>query len=94
MNNVLTFSSKKQFYIRFPLGLVLILIFGVCPILISAVGAELSEMITGQICHEANCFWGGIFWYSFFTIPLALIFLMIWLINGFLTMLKFNKLIS
>lgn len=91
MNNGIIFKSKRQLYIRLPVGILMLLLFALFPILASAIGAELSEWITGEACYEANCFWGGLFWYSFFTIPIAMILFIIYLIIGCLDFYTLKK---
>lgn len=73
--------NKKDLLTRFPLGLVAILILSISPILISMIGANISEAITGEPCHEGNCFWGGIGWLFLITIPVGFIVLVIFLIK-------------
>lgn len=64
-------KSWKHLYIRVPLILLLILTFAVSPILVSVVGAQITEAITNEPCHEGNCFWGAFGWFFVFTMPVA-----------------------
>ncbi len=59
------------------LSYLVLIIIGVSPILISMIGATLSEYFTGEICHEGNCAIAAIFWYAFMTIPLSVLLLII-----------------
>lgn len=85
------FKSKKQFYYLFPLGLLLLFLLAVFPILLSAIAADLSQWATGKTCHEANCFWAGLFWYSFYTIPLAIILSIVYVIIAFVDFLRLKS---
>ncbi|WKN45121.1 hypothetical protein [Tunicatimonas pelagia] len=72
--------SKKDYFIRFPLGLLLIFIIGISPFLIGMIGASIVEYTSGEPCHEGNCYWGALPWLSFFTMPVASLLFIIYLI--------------
>lgn len=74
-------QSKKHLYIRVPILLILILLFAVSPILISIIGAQITEAMTNEPCHEGKCFWGAFGWYFLFTMPIAgLLFILLLII--------------
>lgn len=66
------YNSKKHWW-RLVLGFGLIAFFSISPFIIGIIGAYVTELQTGEVCHEANCFWGAFPWYTFFTIPVALV---------------------
>ena len=63
--------NKKDFFIRLPVGIALIAVIGVSPFIIGFIGTWLTELVTGEPCHEGNCFWGVIPWFFFVSFPLA-----------------------
>jgi len=73
-------KTKKQLFTRIPLGIAIICFIGLGPILIGAVGAKFTEMMTHEPCHEGNCFWGALGWLCMLTIPLALVLFVVFLI--------------
>lgn len=73
-------KSKKHLYIRVPIILFLILLFAISPILISIIGAQITEAMTNQPCHEGNCFWGGFGWLFLLTMPAAGLLFVVFLI--------------
>lgn len=73
-------KSKKHLYSRVPIILILIVIFAISPILISMIGAWMTELITNEPCHEGNCFWGAFGWYFLLTIPIAGVLFIIFII--------------
>lgn len=74
-------KNKKHYFTRFPLWLIAIIIVGVSPFVIGSLGGFLTEIITGEPCHEGNCFWGVIPWFGIFiTLPIGSIVLLIYLI--------------
>lgn len=85
------FNKRKDFFIRFPLALLLIFIFAISPLLISAVGAELTSMWTGEPCHEGNCFWGAFFWLFIYSFMLAALMLLILLAVLVIDLISYRK---
>ncbi len=73
-------KSKKHLYIRVPIILLLILLFAISPVLISVIGAQITEAMTNEPCHEGNCFWGAFGWLVLFTMPIAGVLFIIFLI--------------
>jgi hypothetical protein len=80
-------KEKKDIYVRFPIGVVLI---AHSPMIIAMIRAWFTEMITGTPCHEGNCIWMAFNWLSLITFPFGSIFLIIYLIVG---LVEFFKLI-
>lgn len=64
------YNSKKHWW-RLALGFGLIGFFAFSPFIIGIIGAYISEMRTGEVCHEGNCYWGTLPWLTFFTMPIA-----------------------
>lgn len=86
--------SNKHVYVRIPLLLISLIAFAISPILISMIGALISESISGQPCNEANCIWGAFGWLFMLTFPIAIltaIILMIIVISDILKLDNKNK---
>ncbi len=81
-------KSKKHLYIRVPILLLLIGVFAISPILIGMIGAWITEFMTGQSCHEGNCFWGAFGWLFMFTFPIAGVVLMAFFIIVIIDIIK------
>lgn len=73
-------KSKKHLYTRVPIILFLILLFAISPVLIGMIGAQITEAMTNEPCHEGNCFWGAFGWYFLLTMPIAGILFVLFLI--------------
>ena len=73
-------KSKKHLYIRIPIILLSILLFAISPVLISVIGAQITEAMTNEPCHEGNCFWGAFGWLVLLTMPIAGVLFIIFLI--------------
>lgn len=84
----MVFKNKRDIWIRFPLGMVLIVLFGLSPILVSMLMSNLTELLTGEPCHEGNCIWGGIGWLFLITLPVALILAVVFLIVSIIDIVK------
>ncbi|MFN7117580.1 MAG: hypothetical protein ACK4TA_12330 [Saprospiraceae bacterium] len=67
----LIIKKSSHLYTRVPILFILVGLFAFSPILISIVGANLSEFLTNEPCHEGNCFWGAFGWLFMLTFPLA-----------------------
>lgn len=73
--------SKKHYLTRFPLFLLFIIFIGLSPFIIGFTGAYLTELFTGEPCHEGNCFWMVLPWFGIFiTLPLGGILLLVYFI--------------
>lgn len=73
--------NKRQIYRRFLPCLVGIILISIFPLLVSIIGAYLSELFTGNPCdNEANCAWMAFSWYLLKSIPLGLVLYTILLI--------------
>jgi len=64
-------NKPKSFFDRIPLILILLALFAFSPVLIGFTGTWITEMQTGEPCHEADCYWGAFGWYTFITLPIA-----------------------
>jgi ABC-type multidrug transport system fused ATPase/permease subunit len=73
-------KSKKHLYIRVPIILLSIFLFAISPVFISVIGAQITEAMTNEPCHEGNCFWGAFGWLTFLTMPIAGVLFIIFLI--------------
>lgn len=73
-------QSRRHLYSRVPIILLSILLFAISPILISVIGARITEAMTNEPCHEGNCFWGAFGWLFLLTIPIAKVLFIIFLI--------------
>lgn len=73
-------KEKHHYYTRVPIGLGIIIIFGLSPFILGFSGAWIYELITQEICHEGNCFWGVIPWFGMITIPLGIILMILFFI--------------
>ncbi len=76
----LIIKARKHLYTRVPVILILIGLFALSPIFISMLGAWLTELSTGQPCHEGNCSWGAFGWLFLLTFPLAGIIFVVFII--------------
>ncbi len=76
----LIIENKRHLLTRFPLWLVLIVVFTLSPVIVSSLGAWISELITGEPCHEGNCAWAMMLWFVMVTFPLGGLILLIYLI--------------
>jgi hypothetical protein len=83
--------KRKDLLTRFPLGLVAIFIFSILPILVAMIGANISEAMTGEPCHEGNCFWGGIGWLFLITMPVGFILLVGFIIKCIVDFTRIEK---
>ena len=62
-------NHKKHYLTRLPIGIAIILTIAFSPIIIAMTGAWLTEVNTGQPCHEGNCFWMTLVWFGIVTVP-------------------------
>lgn len=77
----LIIKHKKHLYTRFPLWLFVIVFAAFLPFTVGFTGAYLTELFTGEDCHEGNCFWGALPWLGIFiTLPGGAIALVVYLI--------------
>jgi MFS family permease len=84
-------KNKKDFFIKFPIGLIIIILFGVSPILISMLGAWITELITNEACNEGNSIWGAFGWLFLITIPCAIGLFFLFLIKSLVDIIKILK---
>ena len=64
-------QNNKHYLTRLPLCILVILLVGLGPVIVGMGGAWMSEMITGEPCHEGNCSWGALPWLALITMPVA-----------------------
>lgn len=84
-------KHRKQLLTRFSLWLFLIVILGISPLLIGLTGAYISECLTGEPCHEANCVWMTIPWLTFTSVPISVFVLVIYLLIVGIDIFKLSK---
>lgn len=88
----LIIKNKEHYFKRFIIGIIVIVLFGLLPFIIGSIGATISEISTGEPCHEGNCIWMVIPWIGLVTLPISVILLIIYLIIIILDSIKLNKL--
>ena len=76
----LIIKNKKHYLTRLPIWLLIIIVIGLSPIIVDLVGAGIFERFTGEVCNEGNCFWGALPWLMFYSVPFAIIPLLIYLV--------------
>lgn len=64
-------NHKKHYSTRLPLWLIGIVFVGLSPIIIGLLGAWITEITTGQACHEGNCMWMTLPWLAMLSIPIG-----------------------
>jgi chromate transport protein ChrA len=57
-----------------------VVLVGLSPVIIGLVGVWITEITTGQTCHEGNCTWMALPWFATISIPMGGIGLIILLI--------------
>ena len=87
----LIIKKRRDYLIKFPIWLTLIVFFGLSPFLIGVGIGHIQELITNKPCHEGNCFWGVLPWLCFITIPIAAIGLLAFLIVVIIDSLKLKN---
>jgi hypothetical protein len=73
-------KRKRHYLTRFPIWFVAILFFALSPYLIGVLGSWLTELSTGQPCHEGNCGWMVLPFFTFITLPMGALGLLIFLV--------------
>jgi xanthine/uracil permease len=76
----LIINNRKHLLTRFPLWFALIVIFGLSPLLIGVFGGWITELSTGEPCHEGNCGWMVLPWLTLFTLPIGGVILLVYMI--------------
>jgi peptidoglycan biosynthesis protein MviN/MurJ (putative lipid II flippase) len=84
-------KEKKDIFVRFPIGAVLVILAALSPMIIAMIGAWFTEMITGTPCHEGNCIWMVLPWLCLLTIPGGFVFLIVYLVMGFTEYARIRK---
>ena len=67
----LLITKEKDFFTRIPIALLIIGLMAGAPFIVGLSGAWLTEVITGEPCHEGNCFWMALPWLCMLTFPIA-----------------------
>jgi hypothetical protein len=75
----LIIKNKSHFLTRFPLGLIVIVVIGLFPVILSSIGGWIQEMLTGHPCSEANCAWDMFTWFTMITIPVGGLLMLVYL---------------
>jgi xanthine/uracil permease len=76
----LIINNRKHLLTRFPIWFALIVLFGLFPLLIGVVGGWITELSTGEPCHEGNCGWMVLPWLTLFTLPIGGVLLFVYMI--------------
>lgn len=87
----LIIKENKHYVTRFAVGIVLIVFFAFAPLIIGGIGAWISELSTGESCHEGNCVWMVLPWLLIFTLPLGGIGLIIFFIIVIVDSIQLSK---
>lgn len=76
----LIIQSQHHAAVRILIGLPAIGFLAFSPIIISVIGANISESITGEPCHEGNCFWGAFGWLFLLSMPVAFLLFIVFVL--------------
>lgn len=87
----LIIKNKQHYFTRLPIGIAFIVIIGFLPLIIGIIGANITEWTTGEPCHEGNCFWGTIPWLTFYTVPIAALAMLVYLVIVVIDVTKLRK---
>ena len=69
--------SKRDYWTRLPLTILVIAILAFTPLLVGVAGGWVNEALTNTPCDEGNCSWAVIPWFTFYSAPLGLLLLLI-----------------
>ncbi|MEJ1222931.1 hypothetical protein [Sediminicola sp. 1XM1-17] len=67
-------KEKKHYLTRFPIGLFIIILIGLAPMIIGAIGL----IMTDGFGHGGDNYWMAFHWYVYFTVPVAGILFLIY----------------
>lgn len=88
----LIIRKKKHYLTRFPVWLAIIVFCALSPAIIGLVGGWLTEISTGEPCHEGNCTWMVLPWLTVITLPVGGIILIAYLVIILIDSIKlFNE---
>lgn len=73
-------NNKKHLFTRLPIGLIIIASGAFSPLILGLAGSWITELITGKVCHEGNCFWMALPWLSMITIPISGLLLILFIL--------------
>lgn len=73
-------KKKRQYITRFPVWFFAIIFFALSPYLIGILGSYLTELWTGEPCNESNCGWMVLPFFTFITLPMGVLGLLVFLV--------------
>ncbi|MCH4551189.1 hypothetical protein [Aestuariibaculum lutulentum] len=76
----LIIKRKKHLLTRVPFLTFLIVFIGLAPVIIGLIGAWITELNTGEPCHEGNCSWMMLPWLGMFTIPVGFLLFIVFFV--------------
>ncbi len=87
----LIIKNKRHLRTRLIPWLLVIVFLAISPILIGVLGAWITELNTGETCHEGNCSWMVLPWFGMITIPIGGIILIIYIIIVIIDAVKLDQ---
>ncbi len=72
-------KRKRHFFTVFPVWFIAIIFLGLSPYLLGILGSYLTELSTGEPCHEGNCGWMVLPFFTFITLPMGILGLLVFL---------------
>ena len=76
-------ERRRHYLTRAPVGLALSLFIGLSPWIIGVLGSWFTERLTGEPCHEGNCGWMVLPWFTFLTLPIGGVLMGVYLLSIF-----------
>ena len=73
-------KNTRQYITRFPVWFFAIIFFALSPYLIGILGSYLTELWTGEPCNESNCGWMVLPFFTFITLPMGVLGLLVFLV--------------
>lgn len=61
----------KQLIPRSLLGIGVLILIGLSPVLIAILGGYFYTLVTHEPCHEGNCAWAALGWFTLITAPIS-----------------------
>ncbi|MBK0369405.1 hypothetical protein [Flavobacterium agrisoli] len=81
--------NKKRDIILIPIGLLIIISLGLSPAFMGLTGAWLLKTMTGNSCHEGNCYWMVLPWFCVITLPISLLYCAVYLFQCFRQIMEY-----